>query len=56
MDRERRMESELNRVINPYIRATGSGRPIPGPLPFIDERWIKILIDPDQSNAPEALV
>ncbi len=56
VDRERRMESELNRVANPYIRATGSGRPIPGPFPFMDERWIKILMDPDQSNAPEALV
>jgi len=56
VDRERKMESELNRVTNPYIRATGSGRPIPGPSLLINERWIKILMDPDQSNAPEALV
>ncbi len=56
VEREREVESEMNRVENPYIQASGSGRPIPGPFPFNDERWIKILMDPDQSNAPGALV
>jgi len=55
-ERETFSRNEVNRVANPYIQASGPGCPIPGPFPFNDERWIKILMDPDQSNAPGALV
>ena len=55
-ERETFSRNEVNRVANPYIQASGPGCPIPGPFPFSNERWIKILMDPDQSNAPGALV
>jgi len=55
VERERKEESEVNRVEHPYMQASGPGFPIPGPSPFNDERLIKVLMDLDQSNAPGAL-
>ena len=54
--RKERMENGQIRVINPFIRTLGSGQPKPDPLSSLFGRWIQILMDLDQSNAPGALV
>jgi len=54
--KERKNENEPKRVISPFIRALGSGQPKPDPLSSLFGRWIQILMDLGQSNAPGALV
>ena len=55
-EREMIQGNEGNRVPSAFIYASGPGRSIPGPLPLSCVRWIKILMDLDQSNAVRALV
>ncbi len=54
-ERENDLENKGNGFNTPFICMLGRVDPRPGPYPLSPDRWIQILMDLDQSNAPGAL-